>query len=287
MTGAPARPRRDAASVPPSDRRQPPVAPPSDRGQSMVGAPPSDRRQPPVPAAPSDRRRPSAAARRARRRGLVRLSVLVLSLLGAAALVYLLLASPLLGVRSVAVEGTTVLADDDVRRVAAVPAGQPMLRLDDAAVAERVAALAPVVHVRVERSWPSTVVLHLTERTPVAYQPTPAGARLVDATGVFFAVVAAPPPDLPELHALDGSPARAAAEVVAALADPKHQALRAELVSAHADSPNDVRLTLRGERTVRWGGAEESDRKAAVLAVLLSQPGAFYDVASPDLPTIR
>lgn len=243
-------------------------------------------RVPPGPGA-QVRRRPSEAARRARRRGLIRLAVLVLTLVGLAGLGYLLLASSLLGVRSIAVDGTSVLTEDEVRQAAAVRPGQPMLRLDADAVAERVATLAAVVHVRVERSWPSTVVLHVTERVPVAFAPATSGVRLIDATGRYFATVGTAPPGIPELHALEGSPSEAAAAVIATLGDPAHQAVRAELVSVTADSPNDVRLTLRGERSVRWGSADESGRKAAVLAVLLTQPGAVYDVATPDLPTIR
>jgi cell division protein FtsQ len=236
---------------------------------------------------PLARRQPSLAARRARRRGLIRLAVLVLVLVSLAVLSYLLLASSTFGVRSVVVTGTGVLTDDQVREAAAVPAGQPLLRLDSAAAAERVAALAAVAQVRVERSWPSTVILHVTERVPVAFEPTDAGARLVDGGGLFFATVPTPPPGLPELHAVEGAPARAAATVIAALGDPAHQALRAEVSAVSADSPADVRLRLRGDRTVRWGSSADSDRKATVLAVLLSQHGQIYDVASPDLPTIR
>jgi cell division protein FtsQ len=208
-----------------------------------------------------------------------------------AVLIYLLLAGSLLGVRSVTVTGTTVLTDDQVRKAAAVPIGQSMLWLDSAAVAERVVTLAAVAQVRVERSWPSAIILQVTERVPVAFEPTGTGVRLVDGGGLFFATVPAPPPapplGLPELHAVDGAPARAAATVITALADPAHQALRAELVAVTAGSPADVQLRLRGDRTVRWGSAADSDRKATVLAVLLSQPGDTYDVASPDLPTIR
>ena len=217
----------------------------------------------------------------------MRLAVLVLVLVSLAGLTWLLLTGSVLGVRSVAVTGTSVLTDDQVREAAAVPAGQPMLLLDSAAVAERVTALPAVAQVRVERSWPSAVTLHVTERMPVAFEPTEAGARLVDGGGLFFATVPTAPAGLPELHATDGAPARAATAVITELAGPAHQALRAELESVSADSPADVRLRLRGERTVRWGSGADSDRKAAVLAVLLSQPGEVYDVASPDLPTIR
>ena len=230
------------------------------------------------------------AVRAYRRRGRRRLAVLLGSVLGAAWLAYLLLLGSAFGARTVDVAGAGLLSADEVRAAAGVPAGHPLLRLDLGAVADRVRALPPVAEVVVQRSWPSTVTIRITERVPLAYAPAGAagtGAQLVDATGLWFATVAAPPPGLPRLHAADGAATAAAAAVLATLADPAHQGVRAELVSVQADSPLDIRLGLRGERTVRWGSAEASPRKAGVLAVLLSQPGTVYDVASPELPTIR
>jgi cell division protein FtsQ len=206
---------------------------------------------------------------------------------GAAWLTYQLLIGSVFGARAVDVAGTGLLSVDEVRAAANVPPGHPMLRLDLAAVAARVRALPPVAAAEVQRSWPSTLTIRITERVPVAFALDQAGVQLVDATGLRFATVAAPPPGLPELQAADGAATVAGAGVLAALGVPGREGLRAEVLSAHADSAFDVRLTLRGERTVRWGGAADSDRKADVLAALLTQRGSVYDVASPQLPTIR
>ena len=43
---------------------------------------------------------------------------------------------------------------------------------------------------------------------------------------------------------------------------------------------------LANGKTVRWGNADDSARKAAVLAALMTRPGKVYDVSSPDLPTV-
>ena len=50
---------------------------------------------------------------------------------------------------------------------------------------------------------------------------------------------------------------------------------------------DDVVLTLADGVTVRWGSAEQSDRKAAVLAALLKVRAATNDVSAPDLPTSK
>ncbi|HEY0636982.1 MAG TPA: FtsQ-type POTRA domain-containing protein [Pseudonocardiaceae bacterium] len=213
--------------------------------------------------------------------------VLIAAVLGGIGLGYLLLVSTVLGARTVTVAGTSYLTPDQVRQAAAIPFGTPLLRLDTAAVATRVRTLPPAAEVRVDRTWPAGVTITITERLPVAYLATPQGSQLVDGAGVGFATVATVPAGIPELRAATPEAVTAAAGVLTALAAPGREALRAELIAVSADSPFDVRFTLAGDRTVRWGSAEDSDRKAAVLSALLTQPGSVYDVASPDLPTIR
>lgn len=245
------------------------------------------------PASPV-RRRPSrqghdpvAAARAHRRRGRRRLVVLVATVSCVVSALCLVLFSPVLGARSVEVSGAVLLTADTVRAAAAVSPGAPLVRLDTAAVADRIRALAPVAEVEVARSWPSTVVVRITERVPVAFTNTSEGKRLIDRSGLAFATVAVPPPGVPELVAASGEATVAAAAVLDTLGQPGREALRSEVVSVRADTAFDIRFVLSRDRTVRWGGADESDRKAAVLVVLLSQRGQVYDVASPDLPTIK
>lgn len=280
------RPRPPGAGPPPTTRARPTsAAPPNSATRSRNGGA--------APAEGATRGRKggvaprSEAARAYRRRGLRRLAVLVACILGAIGLAYLLLLSSVFGVRSVDVVGTGLVPADAVRAAAAVTAGTPLLRLDTGAVADRVSGLRPVAAVEVQRSWPSTVTIRITERTPLAYGRETDGTRLVDAQGLDFATVAEPPPGLPELRTGSGEATVAAASVLVTLSGPGQEGLWAELLAVRADGPNDVQLVLRGDRTVRWGSAERSDRKAQVLAALLTQPGSVYDVVSPDLPTIR
>jgi cell division protein FtsQ len=82
----------------------------------------------------------------------------------------------------------------------------------------------------------------------------------------------------------DDAPARAAAVRVAGALSP--EVLR-RVGRIEASSPVEVRLVLRDGRLVGWGSAEQSDRKAAVLEVLLDTPATGYDVSVPDRPTLR
>ena len=80
----------------------------------------------------------------------------------------------------------------------------------------------------------------------------------------------------------DDPATRAAVSVLAAI--PRQ--LHAQVVEVTAKTPGDVQLALADGRLVKWGSAENSERKAAVLAPLLTRPGKTYDVATPDFPTV-
>lgn len=222
----------------------------------------------------------------AHRRFVVRRFGAVGVLVAVLGLAYLLWFTAVLGVRTVAVTGLRGLTEDEVRTAAAIDDGTPMVRLDTDEVAGRVAALRRVAAVDVSRSWPNTVEVAVTERVPVAVVAAADGAHLVDSTGLDFAVESTPPTGLPELrvHRVDPTDAEtgSAMAVLAVLPEP----VRTQLTVLRANSPSDVELTLADGRTVEWGGAADSARKAAVITALLTRPGTTYDVSTPDFPTV-
>lgn len=232
------------------------------------------------------RERERQAGRTTRRRYLARRWLALLVVLTVGAIAYLVMFTSLLGVRSVDVLGTKEIPQDQVREAAAIELGTPMVRLAADEAAARVAALPRVFEVVVERSWPSTVEIIVTERTPVAVQLSGDGVHLIDRTGFDYATVKARPAGLPELKLTNVSPddpvTRAAVTVLGAL--PKQ--LKPQVAQITAPTPGDVRLLLVDGRTVRWGDARNSERKGAVLAPLLSQPGTTFDVTTPELATI-
>ena len=221
-----------------------------------------------------------------RRRFLARRWLALLLVLAVLGLTYVIMFTPLVGVREVEVLGTRDLAAETVRDAAAIEPGTPMARLDTDQVARRVAELPRVFEVNVSRSFPSTVEIHVTERTPVAVVPDSDGVHLVDRTGADYATVPARPKGLPVLKVVKVSPddpaTHAAVTVFGAIPDQ----LRGRVVELSADSPGDVRLKLRNGKTIKWGDAQDNERKAAVLAPLLTRPGRTYDVATPDFPTV-
>jgi cell division protein FtsQ len=98
--------------------------------------------------------------------------------------------------------------------------------------------------------------------------------------------VATPPAGLPAFLLPKVSPADQRTQAVVAVLAALPQQLRPLLATVSANTPGSVTLGLTDGRTIRWGSADDSARKAQVLAALMTQPGKVYDVSSPDLPTI-
>ena len=194
--------------------------------------------------------------------------------------------SPLLSMRTVEVTGLGVITRDEVVAALDVPEGTPLLQVDTAAAAQRIAALPRAASVRVQREYPSTVRVTVTEREAVLFFDAPDGTHSIDIEGVDFAVE--PPPMLtPRLVTPSpgtGDPATLTAVRVLEALPPD---LRVQVDTVEARSETDVSLLLADGRVVVWGGEDRSERKAAVIIPLLTQPGQQFDVASPDLPTVR
>src|SRR6266540_3448728 len=97
-----------------------------------------------------------------RRRWVALLAVVTVLALG-----YLVVFTSLFGVHSVEVVGARTIPADTVRAAAAIEPGTPLVRLDTDQVRARVARLPKVFAVDVSRSFPGTVEIAVTERTPV------------------------------------------------------------------------------------------------------------------------
>lgn len=232
-------------------------------------------------------RRPKSPEYRARRRVILRRRlVAVLTLLSIVGLSYCVFFTPLLGVRDVPVHGAVVLTEDEVRNAAAIEPGSPLVRLDLRGIRERVAAIPRVASVEVERELPGTVRLLITERVPIGSVKLPDGFHLVDATGKDYATLPTAAPGVPELVLAAPSPADPATRAVVGVVNELPEKLRPEVLQVSATSGADVKLTLTGNRVVKWGSADDTQRKGAVLLVLLSRHGTTYDVSSPDLATV-
>jgi cell division protein FtsQ len=206
-----------------------------------------------------------------------------------AGVAWALLGSRLLVVRSVQVSGTGPQASRaQVLAAARIPAGLPLIRVNTAAVAQRVGGIRQVQSAQVSRNWPSTVVISVRLRTPVFAVAARGGYALVDAYGVDVRDSARRPPRLPLLQLTAGTGgaaglsslrpvARAGAAVLREL--PPRIARRVRIVSA--PTPSEVSLQLANGAVIVWGDTSRSAEKARELALLMRTHARRYDVSAP------
>jgi cell division protein FtsQ len=203
--------------------------------------------------------------------------------------VWAALASPLIRVTKVTVNGTSRLTVADVVAIAEVPMGSSLLTVPVTSITKRVAAIPAVARVRVERHWPHTVVIAVTERVPVAVLAGAGAGELLDRTGVAFAAGGSTPPGLAVIRVTQPVPGAggAAAQAAVRVWTGLPRSLRAQLMQIDAPSPDGVDLHLTGGRTVVWGSAAQMQAKLLALTALLTQHATVYDVSTPTVAVTR
>lgn len=230
-----------------------------------------------------------AARARARRRRPWRRIAIGLAIAAVLVVVaWLVWFSPYLVVRHVEVEGVSGAEASAVSELAHVPIGQPLIRVDTAAISERVRGKVAIAEVRTGRSWPSTITITVRPRTPALVLKNSQGQlEVVDATGVTFGVVTEPPAGVPTVEASSSSgESKDALKAALSLIRTLPADLEAQVSAINVSSANLVTFTLGGVQ-VTWGGADEPQRKIQILRALLKTSPQAIDVSAPDTPTTR
>lgn len=207
------------------------------------------------------------------------------------ALVWLGWYSPWLTATSVQVEGVSDSAATEVREVAKVPIGTPIMRIDTDAVTTRLTEHRGYATVEVSRGLPHTIVISVTPRVPVLAVKSPDGrVELVDDQGFAFRTVASAPKGIPQVTAgsseITGTGLRAAINALSSLDPQLRRSVSAVTVTAAEQLT--FSLTLKdGKRTVVWGAGGGEDTKARLVTILAKEPGTVIDVSVPGSPVTR
>jgi cell division protein FtsQ len=232
-------------------------------------------------------RRFVSRARRWRLRAMTPYLTLVALLAAAAGAVWTVFGTAAFSAETVVVDGASAVSADEIRRVADVPAGVPLARLDTGEIAGRVRTIAPIGDASVTRSWPNTVTITVRERSAVAVFARGDGWVLIDRAGVAFRTVAQRPAELPLIAVRNPRPGDDATAAALTVAGQLDDSLRGKLTVLTAQTAEQVTLQLAGGRTVFWGDAQDNARKSTVANVLLARPGKRIDVSDPDVVTVR
>lgn len=226
------------------------------------------------------------------RRGSSRWKVLFVALLIAGVLgtaAWVLLGSRLLVVRHIDVVGERLVSSGRVVGAARVRLGEPLIRLNTAAVRDRVESIQEVETARVERRWPTTVRIVVRERTPIAAVQHENRFLQIDRYGVTVITSAARPRGLPSLSVADPVQSDPALRSGLAVIRELPAWIAHRLASVDAPSPEAITLRLDVGTVVVWGSPERASDKLRLLRGLLGsaqQRGTkTIDVSSPEVVT--
>jgi cell division protein FtsQ len=229
-----------------------------------------------------------APRRSSRWKGLF-VALLVAGVLGTAA--WVLLGSRLLVARHIDVVGERLVPRDRVLAVADVRLGEPLIRLDTAAVRDRVEAVQEVETARVERHWPATVRIVIRERTPIAAVQDDNRFLQVDRYGVTVLTSAARPRGLPSLTVANPVPSDPSLRAGLAVIQALPPWISHRVAGVEAPSPEAVTLRLKEGLAIVWGAPERAPDKLRLLYGLLSTTPRrgikTIDVSSPEVVTTK
>jgi cell division protein FtsQ len=207
--------------------------------------------------------------------------------------------SPLLRVQRVQVAGTNVLDAQQIAELADAH-GDSLVASNFGAARERIAALPLVQSVKIERRWPQTLRITVTERTPWGTWLLGDAVYVIDAEGYVLPDVPSPAGG-PTIRALDGpGPLQAGDRVDADAVQLTHALLaqvpeRLQLGVSTVEWSTGRGLTLKTDAgyEVVIGDSENMDYKLAVWQQIEAQlgresmDGHVLDLRFGDRPAIQ
>ncbi|MGI8492679.1 MAG: cell division protein FtsQ/DivIB [Acidimicrobiales bacterium] len=211
--------------------------------------------------------------------------------------------SPLLEVKKVALEGESAEPTAQILSAAGLSGGRHMIAIDPVQISHRLQALPWVLSAAVSRRWPTTVVIRIRERHPVAQVVAgaaggPTGSfALVDGTGRVLALQPSASPGIPVLSGIGaaeppGSSLGPLAALQLAAGLPQALAGRVLTVNAGPDGALSATLATPGGRPVSvvFGRPSELTAKLAALTTVLAQVPiggvGTIDLRVPDRPAL-
>jgi cell division protein FtsQ len=240
-----------------------------------------------------ERLSPEAARFRAysRRRRAILLSVIS----SFTALVILMLASmytPMLAVETIRITGTERLKVAELQAALKSQLGTPLPMVSSEKIAEELKPFALIESYSITSRPPHSLVIRITERSPIAVVAVGGTEYLYDPAGVKIGK-ASSSDEYPTIN-INGDPASSAEYALAIdvlLALPA--SLLPRVYSIDAKTKDNVTMELRGNAGQRivWGDSSRSALKSKVLAALIrnykKSDRVTFDVSSPTAPVVR
>ena len=231
------------------------------------------------------------------RRRLLTAALSVIAVILIVATVLVVLASPIIGVQKIEIEGAQYVNADLLISVEKSLDNKSILTVDTRAAERRLEGDPWVESVRIKSFFPSRLVIEIVERKPVAfYIGVDNRSRVVDPQGRVLAVETGQPTQYLQITGVGpnlapgasaGTIYRAAAQLAAGLPDE----LSERVLNVGVGGPNQLVMTLRTGTLINFGPPVDLQNKLISLLVLLRRQDAkqiiSIDLTDPQTPTVK
>lgn len=242
-----------------------------------------------------EERRSGVASERRRRRRRAFLAVVAVVVLAGAG--YVLLHSPLLDVDTISVVGSDRLSLDELEDRTGVGIGSPLAFVDPAAVEAELRKDPRFVRVVVNRTFPSSLSVRLTDRRAIAVVVGPTRGVVVGEDGVIIAV-ARGDEFLQHVEVQDDPPTEVGSRLPPALAaavdvmGSMSFEIAVQIRKMSITAEGELVFDLGEDRTVLFGTVDDAERKLLATRTMLGpqidlRGVCRLDVRVPTAPTMR
>lgn len=220
---------------------------------------------------------------------------LAVAVLLVALLAYLLGWSGMLTIEQIKVSGIknsknpADLSTQKVIKVSGIKKGQPIARVNSAAVKRKLLSLPEIADVSINRKLPNFVEINIRMReVEIAVTAPDGGYLLGDSSGVTFAKVNRVPRGVPIIMASASNSLLAQTLLIYNALPSK---IQDRVISIDAKTRDSILFNLKVGVRIVWGGVEEVELKIKVLNALMAEPSnknvKNFDISSPLAPTVR
>ncbi|MBO8136629.1 MAG: FtsQ-type POTRA domain-containing protein [Desulfotomaculum sp.] len=208
--------------------------------------------------------------------------------------VYVLLQSPVFNVKKIEIIGREKIPREKIIELSGVVLGSNIFKLDLHSGEKKISLLPAVKNVEITRRFPSTIVITVTERRPVALLPVEEGFAELDREGIFLRKAEFIQSSFPVITGGDvpgvkpGQKVRNNAVITALTVIDKLPAqLTKQLSEVHVDTKNEVTIyTINGIQG-RMGMPENIRQKGSVFLKVLEQIGEEQKIEYIDLTSCK
>ena len=190
--------------------------------------------------------------------------------------------SKLFLVEDLKIVGTHRLKAEKVMQMANVHVGESLISVDPKSISKNLTRIPQIKSARVERGWPHSVLITVTERSPVAVVKSGDGFNLIDDEGMLAGKIDHQPKKMRLISAKPNTAAMKSAVQIALAIPAKWKVARIS-----AANSNSVIVELTRGQSIAFGSGDQAKLKIKVVGSLLINKYRHINVSSPLNPTVR